>query len=95
MRVTYRGTAVMVDLTEIGVVLRTDCGCRVAIMVRNAKWITGVRILRSGAMLGLLMCVIAAGISLVNAQRTHRGTIAVAVVAKASAQISVIRAEVR
>ena len=46
-------------------------------------------------MLEFVLCVIATGISLVNAQRAHRDTVGTAAVVKASAQISVIRAGVR
>ena len=73
----------------------TNRRCRAAVMVSHTKWITGVQILRLSVVLALVTCVIAAGISLVNAGRTHRCTVAVAVVARASAQTSVIRAGVQ
>ena len=46
-------------------------------------------------MLEFVLCVIDAGILLVNAQKTKRDTIGVAAVIQASAQISVITARVR
>ena len=93
VRATYLGTAVMIDLTEVGRVLRTDRRCRVAVMVKNVKWIMRVRILC--VMLEFVLCVIDAGILLVNAQKTNRDTVVAAAVVQASAQISVIRATVR
>ena len=95
VRTTYREIAAMVDLSGMGVALRTDRGCRVAVMVKNAKWITRVRILRSYVMLDFVLCVIDAGISLVIAQKANRDTVRAAAVVQASAQISVIRAGVR
>ena len=56
----------MVDLMEIGAVLRTIRGCRAAVMVNHARWIIGVQILRSSAVLALVKCVIASGDVLVN-----------------------------
>ena len=93
VRTTYREIVAMVELSGMGVSLRTDRGCRVAVMVTNTKWITRVRILC--VMLELVLCVIDAGISLVNAQKTNRDTVGAAAVVQASAQISVIRAGVR
>ena len=55
----------------------------------------GVQIRRLSAVLAFVTCVIAAGITRVNVRRTHRGIVAVAAVAQASAQISLIRAGVR
>ena len=46
-------------------------------------------------MLEFVLCVIDAGISLVNAQKANRDTVGTAAVVQASAQISVIRAMVR
>ena len=46
-------------------------------------------------MLEFVLCVIATGISLVNAQKAHRDIVGTAAVVKASVQISVIRAGVR
>ena len=46
-------------------------------------------------MLEFVLCVIDAGILLVNAQKTNRDTVGAAAVVPASAQISVIRARVR
>ena len=89
-RTTYREITAMVDLSKIGVALRTDRGGRVAVIVKNAKRIPRVRILL--AMLEFVLCVIDAGISLVNAQKANRDTVGAAAVVQASAQISVIRA---
>ena len=44
---------------------------------------------------GVCLCVITTGISLVNARKAHRDTVGTAAVVKASAHISVIRAGVR
>ena len=70
-------------------------GCRAAVELSHTKWITGVQIRRLSAVLAFLTCVIAAGITRVNVRRTHRGIVAVAAVAQASAQISLIRTGVR
>ena len=95
MRTTYRKIEAMVDLSGMDVALRTDRGCQVTVMEKNARWITRVRILHSFVMVDCVLCVSDAGISLESAQKTSRDILGTAAVVQASAQISAIRVGVQ
>ena len=66
---TYRKIKAMVDISGMDVASRTDRGCQVAVMGKNARWITRVRILQSCVMVNCFLCVSDAGISLESAQQ--------------------------
>ena len=91
----YRKIVAMVDLSGMDVASRTYRGCQVAVMERNARWITRVRILHLCVMMDCALCVSDAGISLGNAQRTDRDTFGAAAVVQASSRISATRGGVR
>ena len=74
---TYRKIEAMVDLSAMDVASRTDRGCQVAVMGKNARWITRVRIL--------------CGHFARECPENNRDTVGAAAVVQASAQISVIR----
>ena len=92
---THRKIEAMVDISGMDVASRTDRGCQVAVMERNARWITRVRILHTCVMVDCVLCVSDAGISLESAQKTNKDILGTAAVVQASAQISVIRVGVR